>query len=109
VGGAIPVPDAARKVTSVARGGQVNPRTSIQYNKKAGTLIRLLRHTITRTNRFDAKNMPDARSPACHQLWGQVKTWAAVGGTRRRAEGFLANSRMRCWPRGTAPPGAPCL
>lgn len=50
------------------------PRVPIQHNKKAGTLIRLLRHTTTRTNRFDAKKIPDALSPACHQLWGQVKT-----------------------------------
>ncbi len=49
------------------------------YNKKAGTLIRLLRHTITRTNRFDAQTIPDRLSSACHQLWGQVNTWAAMG------------------------------
>src|ERR1035437_5238135 len=60
----------------------------VAYNKKAGTLIRLLRHTITRTNRIDANKIPDRLSPACHQLWGpaivQIAFWSAFDFILRR-------------------------
>ena len=42
------------------------------YNKKAGISFRPLCHTLQRTNqnRTDALKIPEALSPACHQLWG---------------------------------------